>query len=176
MATEIELDELLIFEKWFNGDESISQEDLYFLFQLLRQTKDLKDSKHIAKEGDNTKFEMVYMHIKRVDEGFSFNGTVSNGSENRCISGLITKKGKSYYVSSYIERLGNGISLDIKNYHVYDSFKQIKDNWYQESFYDESAEYRKVHGESKLYKEKIAGIDLEEFDKFKKYIGKHHSF
>lgn len=172
---ELTPSELMIFEKYFNGDESIPLEQLYFYFQMLRQTKDFCDSKHTVSEEETTKFEMVFMSLHQDGENITFNGAVSNGIENRCVDGVIKQKGKRYYVLTHVYRLHQSVPENIKEYYVYDTFKRIKDKLYQETIYDESLSYRQVHGESDVYKAQIPEFDMESFEKFQKLVGSTYS-
>lgn len=172
---ELTPSEMLVFEKYFNGDECIPLEKLYFYFQMLRQTKDFYDSKHTVSEEDSTKFEMVFMTLHQVGENITFNGAVSNGIENRCVDGVIKQKGKRYYVLTHVYRLNQSIPENIKEYYVYDTFKKIKDKLYQETIYDESLSYRQVHGEGVAYKAQIPEFDMESFEEFKKQVGSTYS-
>ena len=167
--------EIMIFEKYFSGDESISIDECYFYFQMLRQTKDFSDSKHTLNDGDCTKFEMVFMNLGKDGDNITFNGAVSNGVENRCVNGVIKQKGKRYYVLSQVYRMHELVLEDIKEYYVYDTFKRIKDRLYQETIYDESLSYRKSHDDEYVFKRKIEEFDMESFAEFRTMVGKTYS-
>lgn len=173
---ELSKDEMMMFEKYFNGDESIPLEDRYFYFQMLRQTKDLMDSKHTISSEDPTRFEMVFMNLCQEEEGISFSGAVSNGIENRAIDGIIKAKGKRHYVLTHVYRMHQSVPENIKEYYVYDTFKQIKDKWYQESVYDESLDYRRqTNKHIDIYKKPISGFDMDSFYEFREEIGQKYS-
>ena len=164
--------EMMIFEKYFSCDESISLEDCYLYFQMLRQTKDFMDSKHTLTPEDSTKFEMVFMNLHREGEDISFNGAVSNGIESRCVDGIIWQKGKRHYVLTHVYRLHQAVPENIKENYVYDTYKRIQDRLYQETIYDESLEYRKQNPGEMSYKQRIEEFDMESFYKFREYVGK----
>ena len=173
MNPELELSshELMIFSKYFSGDDGMPLEECYFYFQLLRQTKDFMDSKHVMSAADSTRFEMVFMNVHRDGENINFNGAVTNGVENRYVDGVIKTKGKRYYVLTHVYRMNQEIPENIKEYYVYDTFKRIKDNLYQETIYDESWEYRQANPIEQSYKKKIDGFDMESFYEFRKMVG-----
>jgi len=165
---ELKLYEQFVFEKLFYGSENLSVEECYFYFQMLRQTKDISDSKHTLNENDPTRFELLSMSLRSNDQEISFNGNISNGVEDKALIGVIKKSGKKYFVVTEVSRLHPSVSEDIKTYYVYDTFNLSKG--YRQSVYDEPAEYREKYGESEIYEEFISGIDMDSFEDFKTNI------
>ena len=167
--------EIMIFEKYFHADESISLEESYFYFQMLRQTKDLSDSKFTLSPDESTRFEMVFMSLGKDGENITFNGAISNGVESRCIDGVIKQKGKRHYVLTHVYRMGDKIPDDIREYYVYDTFKRIKDKMYQETVYDEPLAYRQTHDEEYVFKRRVEEFDMDSFAEFRSMVGKTYS-
>ena len=164
------------FKYYVTSDSNIPADERIFYIQLLRQTQDFMDTKRVEALTGSSYFDIVMLYFKRSENGdIIFDGALSNGCENRCVDGIIKQKGKRYYVLNHVYRLGldDKVPEWLREYYVYDTFKNIQDRWYQDTFYDNPLEYRQRFGEAKTIKRRIAGIDLSTYDEFKKqYINR----
>ena len=161
--------ESYVFHYYVSCECDISAEEKRFYIQMLRQTQDFMDTKQTEFLVGTTSFKIILMHFKHDDDGnILFNGAISNGNENRCVDGVIKQKGKRYYVLNHVYRMGIEVPEWIKDYCTYDTFKTIQDRWYQESYYENSLEYRQIFCEPKAIKRRIDGIDLSTYDEFQR--------
>lgn len=97
----MELKDELLFELYFRY-KNLTKEEGDFYLDVLRKCKEVVDSDH----GFNTKYDIVEMSLSKLDdESVLFNGSMTNGSENRFISGNIVNRRNKTYVTMNIERL-----------------------------------------------------------------------
>ncbi len=90
----------LVYESYFRY-QNLSKEEGDFYLDVLRRCKEVSASEY----GPNGNYDIVEMLIAKDEQGIIFNGTMSNGSENRFIHGCIGNRLVKTYVDLNVERL-----------------------------------------------------------------------
>ena len=90
----------LAYELYFRY-QNLSKEEGDFYLDVLRRCKEVSDSEY----GNGGAFDIVEMLIAQDEQGVIFNGSMSNGTENRFIHGSIANKLVKTYVDLNVERL-----------------------------------------------------------------------
>lgn len=90
--------------------QGLSDEEGDFYIDILRHTKEVMDSEVNIKESKTTAYDLVTMSLKKLKSGeVSFNGAITNETENKWIDGVIKRIGNKVYVNSNITPLHESI-------------------------------------------------------------------
>lgn len=142
---------LPIFEQYFRYHNLTSEEGNYY-FNILRHIKEVTDSEvKIGREN----YSFVELSLtKSSNNNILFNGSLSNGIDNKCIEGTINQNGNKVYVTSKFYRLNNYVSENEKEYITMDCFNSKNDSIVRSTSYSNILEF---------FETIMSNIDEEEF-------------
>lgn len=103
--------------------EGMSREERNHYLNIIKNCKDISDSEN--KVDNKSKCEIVQLCFRRKDSIVNVNGSLSIGSENRCIDADIFFFKDSIVVNMLITRLR--VQVEPKEYRVLDEFKLDND-------------------------------------------------
>lgn len=139
----------LAYELYFRY-QNLSKEEGDFYLDVLRRCKEVSDSEY----GPNGSYDIVEMLIARDEQGVIFNGSMSNGTENRFIHGSIANKLVKTYVDLNVERLCDVPEREFNVLEVF-NFKHSevkRDTYYRDGRYFEATFKPFVKEEMEAYK------------------------
>ena len=90
----------LIYEMYFRY-KNMSKEDGDFYLDVLRHSKEITDSAY----GYKPQYDIVEMSLMSTENGIRFNGSITNGMENRYITGTMISRLNKTFVDINVERL-----------------------------------------------------------------------
>jgi len=142
-------------EKIFPYEKMTIQERDFYL-DILKNCKDISDSD--IKSGDESKCDLIYMHLVKYDDYVHANGCLSIGKipykENRCMDAKLYFKGNKIIVKMDITRLC--VYDDKKEYSVIDEFvvennkiKRVSKYNYKRGLVSDTIENQKMKGRLK---------------------------
>ena len=112
----MDINDKLLYEIYFRY-ENLSAEEGDFYLDVIRHSKEVLSSEY----GFRPNYDIVEMLIGNDENGIRFNGSISNGLENRFISGNICNRLNKTYLSMDVERLLGEIPN--REYSVVEVFK-----------------------------------------------------
>ncbi len=157
-------EERLRYEKNFYGSNLYFTE-IDFFIQLLRHTKEVSDTKYNV---GNKDFDLVFLSFNASDDStfVTFEGALSNGLENRSITGRIRIDDKGYYVFTDVYRLCvPGLSDAEKQYSVHDIFKVSKKGIKHDTIYFSPS---MDENEKRRYENRKFSFDRDDYIEFQK--------
>lgn len=115
------LDEVLV-EQYIRAENMTKIErDICMLY--LSNIKDIKDSDIKPVDDSTSTFTISEVIFKKHPAHITFNGSVSNGTEDRLIDGYIIKDGRSIMVKCNFYRLNDAVNSEDKNYNTVDTYR-----------------------------------------------------
>ena len=129
-------DERILDEQLFQYQGMSYEERNFYLNDIIKNCKEISNTVNIV--DNNSTCQIVEMRFKKNNDEVYFNGSLSIGSENRSVSGIIYEETDSILVDMHITRLC--VECDIKEYTVSDEFKIINGNVLRSSLYNASYE------------------------------------
>lgn len=155
----MDINDKLLYEIYFRY-ENLRAEEGDFYLDVIRHSKEVLSSEY----GFRPNYDIVEMLIGNDENGIRFNGSISNGLENRFISGTICSILNKTYVNMNVERLLGEISN--REYSVVEVFKFNRDNVVRATCYSDGRYYEEIL--SPFEKEKMEEYKLSKVNVFKK--------
>ena len=127
----------LIYEMYFRY-KNMSKEDGDFYLDVLRHSKEITDSAY----GYKPQYDIVEMSLMSTENGIRFNGSITNGMENRYITGTMISRLNKTFVDISVERLLGDITN--REYNAVEVFKFKRDEVERRTCYSSGEYYEAI--------------------------------
>ena len=127
----------LIYEMYFRY-KNMSKEDGDFYLDVLRHSKEITDSAY----GYKPQYDIVEMSLMSTENGIRFNGSITNGMENRYITGTMISRLNKTFVDISVERLLGDIPN--REYNAVEVFKFKRDEVERRTCYSNGEYYEAI--------------------------------
>ena len=132
----------ILYEIYF-GYKGLSEEEGDYYIDIIRHTKEVTDSEVNVGNPSTTAYDLVVMNLKKLETGeVGFNGAISNGTENKCLEGVIKKIGDRVYVTSSLVSLHPSIEernpYDVTYYFTFKGSQVLRKTSYPDGRYFET--------------------------------------
>lgn len=102
---------------------------------LITHLKEVCDSEFVYGKNGDKKYDVLSMNFNSDNYIITFNGIISNDTENRCIDGIISRKANNYYVRTNIYRLNEYLEDEDKDYSTFETFTVSNDSVMRKTMY-----------------------------------------
>ena len=126
-----------IYEMYFRY-KNMSKEDGDFYLDVLRHSKEITDSAY----GYKPQYDIVEMSLMSTENGIRFNGSITNGMENRYITGTMISRLNKTFVDISVERLLGDIPN--REYNAVEVFKFKRDEVERRTCYSNGEYYESI--------------------------------
>lgn len=113
-------EEKILLEEYFPAT-NMSEADRAFYLKLLFASKELTESDYNYGENAPSCYDFVAMTLNNQGPIVSFDGSITNGKENKLMYGAITCNKNTYFIYSNLYRLNHEVP-DVKEYQVTDEY------------------------------------------------------
>ena len=127
----------LIYEMYFRY-KNMSKEDGDFYLDVLRHSKEITDSAY----GYKPQYDIVEMSLMSTENGIRFNGSITNGMENRYITGTMISRLNKTFFDINVERLLGDIPN--REYNAVEVFKFKRDEVERRTCYSNGEYYEAI--------------------------------
>lgn len=121
-----------IFDEQRFSYTGMSLEERNYYVNIINNCKDICDSEN--KVGNESKCDLIELHLKKENNIVSINGSLVLGSECRCIEADMFINDNNIIVDMLITRLGN--QTEHKKYRVTDEFRVENNTLKRRSYYN----------------------------------------
>ena len=152
--------EEIILEQYFRS-QNLDKEGRDFYLNLFLNSKELTDSIFNFTKSSPSQYDLVFLSLNNEGSIVKFDGSVTNGEENKLIYGFITRRGNKYIIHADFYRLHELIFGHDKEYSMVESFT-FGD--------DDKVTRRTTYGDKRHFKSEIqlkTDEDMEEYYKGK---------
>ena len=119
--------EEVLLEQLF-GSRNINKSQRDFYINLILHSKELQDSEFGCDESSPREYDLVFLSLVGEGKKVSFNGAISNGVENKWITGHVISTKRKHLLKTSVDRLSEMVPDSEKSYDYFEIFEFDKDD------------------------------------------------